>query len=49
MEKFELWRSGIEDKDLKFNMDMETKILVCRAKPVQSGKAKWQVAVWCMW
>ena len=33
MEKFELWRSGMEDKGLRDNMDI-TKILVCRA----SGK-----------
>ena len=38
---------GMEDKGLRVNMD-KTKILVCRAKPVQSGS---QVAsgVWCMW
>ena len=42
MEKFELWRSGMENKGLRVNMD-KTKILVCRAKPVESGKpsGKW--------
>ena len=35
-EKFELCRSGMEDKGLRVNMD-KTKILVCHAKPVQSG------------
>ena len=46
MEKFELWRSGMEDKGLRVNMD-KTKILVCRAKPVQSGKpsGKWPCGV----
>ena len=44
MEKFELWRSGLEDKGLRVNMD-KTKILVCRAKPVQSGKPSGRVAV----
>ena len=39
MEKFELWRSGMEDKGLRVNMD-KTKILICRAKPVQR-EAKW--------
>ena len=38
----------MEDKGLRVNMD-KTKILVCRAKPVQSGRPKWQVAMWCMW
>ena len=46
MEKFELYRSGMEDKGLRVNMD-KTKILVCRAKPVQSGKpsGKWPCGV----
>ena len=35
MDKFELWRYGMEDKGLRINMD-KTKILVCHAKPVQS-------------
>ena len=46
MEKFELWRSGMEDKGLRVNMD-RTKILVCRAKLAQSGKSsdKWSCGV----
>ena len=46
MEKFELWRSRMEDKGLRVNMD-KTKILVCRAKPVRSGKpsGKWPCGV----
>ena len=46
MEKFELWRSGMEYKGLRVNMD-KTKILVCHAKPVQSGKpsGKWPCGV----
>src|SRR5580704_15272423 len=46
MEKFKLWRSGMEDKGLRVNMD-NTKILVCRPKPVQSGKSsgKWPCSV----
>ena len=46
MEKFELLRSGMEDKGLRVNMD-KTKVLVCRAKPVQSGKprGKWPCGV----
>ena len=45
-EKFELRRSGMEDKGLRVNMD-KTKILVCRAKPVGSGKpsGKWPCGV----
>ena len=46
MEKFEMWRSGMEDKGLRVNMD-KTKILVYRAKPVQSLKpsGKWPCSV----
>ena len=46
MEKFELWRSGMEDKGLRVSMD-KTKISVCRAKTVQSGKpnGKWPCGV----
>ena len=46
MEKFELWKSRMEDKGLTVNMD-KTKILVCHAKPVQSGKpsGKWSCDV----
>ena len=44
MEKFELWRCGMEDKGLRVNMDI-TK--VCRAKPVQNGtpSGKWPYGV----
>ena len=48
IEKFELLRSEMEDKGLRVNID-KTKILVCRAKPVESGKPSGQVAVWCLW
>ena len=36
----------MEDKDLRVNMD-KTKILACRAKPVQTGKpsGKWPCGV----